>query len=48
MTKKSALIQALVFLVFIGLFFILHLALPDREFSEQENRLLQSAPKFTF
>lgn len=47
MTKKSALIQALVFLIFIGAFFILHFALPDKEFSEQENRPLQTAPPFS-
>ena len=47
MTKKSALIQALVFLIFIGALFVLHLALPDRDFSEQENRPLQTAPQFT-
>ena len=48
MTKRSALIQALIFIIFIGAFFLLHLALPDRDFSEQENRTLQTAPKFTF
>ena len=48
MTKKSALIQALVFLIVIGALFILHLALPDRDFSEQENRALQTVPQFSF
>ena len=48
MTKRSALIQALIFIIFIGAFFLLHLALPDKDFSEQENRTLQTAPKFTF
>lgn len=48
MNKKNAsLIQILVFLAFIGAFFVLHLALPDRSFSEQENRALQTAPKFS-
>ena len=44
---KSALIQTLLFAVFIGAFFVLHLALPDRDFSERENRVLQTAPRFT-
>ena len=47
MKAKSTLIQALIFTVFIGAFFVLHLALPDRDFSERENRVLQTAPRFT-
>jgi len=46
--KKTAIwIQCLVFLAFITCFFLLNLILPDRSFSQQENRVLQSAPKFT-
>ena len=48
MKKNAHLAEALVFLVFIGLFFVLNLALPDKDFSQQENRMLQTAPKFTF
>lgn len=47
MKVKSALIQTLLFTVFIGVFFVLHLAMPDRDFSERENRALQTAPRFT-
>lgn len=47
MNKKTSLAQTLVFVLFIGLFCVLHFALPDRSFSEQENRSLQTAPKFT-
>jgi len=36
-----------VFLAFIALFFLLNLLLPDRDFSEQENRSLQTAPVFS-
>jgi hypothetical protein len=48
MKKKALLAETLVFLLFLGLFFVWNLALPDRAFSEQENRMLQTAPKFTF
>jgi len=48
MKKKTLLAQTMVFLIFIGLFFVLNLALPDKTFSQQENRMLQTAPKFTF
>ena len=48
MSKRAKWIQALLFLAFIAAFFLLNLFLPDRTFSEQENRYLQSAPKFTF
>ena len=47
--KKTALwIQSIILLVFISAFFVLNIVLPDRAFSEQENRYLQTAPKFTF
>lgn len=36
-----------IFLAFISLFFLLNLFLPDRDFSEQENRSLQTAPVFS-
>lgn len=48
MKNKAHLAETLVFLAFIGLFFVLNLALPDRSFSEQENRMLQTAPHFSF
>ena len=35
------------FLAFIALFFLLNLLVPDRDFSEQENRSLQMAPALT-
>ena len=47
MSKRSAIWQILVFLLFLGAFFVLHLALPDRGFSERENRSLQTAPRFS-
>lgn len=47
--KKSALwIQAVILLAFLAAFFLLNLVLPDRDFSEQENRYLQAAPHFSF
>lgn len=48
MSKKALWIQSGVFLAFIALFFILNLVSPDREFSQQENRTLQTAPAFSF
>ena len=48
MSKKALWLQSIVFLAFIGVFFILNLVLPDREFSQQENRMLQTAPSFSF
>ena len=48
MKKNAALAQTLVFLMFIGVFFVLHFAIPDKSFSQQENRSLQTAPKFSF
>lgn len=46
MRKTALWVQALVLLLFIALFFVLHLALPDRAFSQQENRMLQTLPDF--
>lgn len=37
-----------VFLGFIFLFFVANLILPDRDFSERENRYLQTKPNFSF
>lgn len=48
MSKKALWIEAILFLAFIFAFFILNTALPDREFSEQENRSLQQRPPFSF
>lgn len=48
MGKKALWVQSLIFLVFIALFFILNLIIPDKGFSEQENRVLQTKPKFSF
>lgn len=48
MNKCAKWVQTLLFLAFIGLFFLLNLFLPKREFSEQENRMLQTAPAFSF
>lgn len=48
MNKKALWAEALIFLAFIGAFFILNLVLPDRQFSEQENRYLQTRPEFSF
>ena len=48
MSKNAHRWQIGLFLAFIGLFFLLHLCLPDKDFSEKENRVMQEAPKFTF
>ena len=48
MSKLAKWIQTILFLAFIGAFFLLNLLLPDKSFSEQENRYLQTAPTFTF
>ncbi len=50
MSKKknlSDLAITLVFIMFIGVFFLLNLITKDRLFSEQENRYLQQLPVFT-
>lgn len=48
MSKKSCFAVSAVFLLFIAFFFIMNLVTPDIEFSERENRYLQTLPKFTF
>ena len=48
MTKKAMWAEVLIFLVFIGGFFLANLIAPDRTFSEQENRNLQTMPSFTW
>lgn len=48
MSKKALWLQALIFLAFISVFFLLNLILPDKEFSENENRYLQEFPAFSF
>lgn len=48
MTKRSIWVQISIFLLFIGGFFILNLLMPDKVFSEQENRDLTQMPKFSF
>ena len=48
MGKKTNWIQIIFFCVFIGIVFVLNLILPDREFSEVENRYLNQLPQFTF
>ncbi len=48
MSNRAKWIQTLLFLAFIAAFFLLNLILPDRTFSEQENRYLQTAPRFSF
>ena len=47
MTKRTCFAVCAVFLSLIGLFFILHLALPDRDFSPRENRYLEEFPRFS-
>ncbi len=48
MRNRGRYVETLVFLAFIGAFFLLNLFMPDRQFSEQENRYLQTAPHFSF
>jgi len=48
MTKRSSWVQIIIFSAFISLFFVLNLVLPDRTFSERENRELTQLPKFSF
>jgi len=47
MGKKANIIQVLIFVVFIGAAFLLNLFLPDKEFSEVENKYLKQMPKFS-
>ena len=48
MSKKENTASALLFIVFLSLFFVLNLFLPKRSFSEKENRYLQTFPPFSF
>ena len=48
MLKTTNRIITALFSVFIGGFFLLNLLLPDKDFSEKENRQLQTLPKFSF
>ncbi|MEG0940302.1 MAG: DHHW family protein [Oscillospiraceae bacterium] len=48
MSKHSSWVQIIIFTAFIALFFVLNLFMPDRAHSEQENRDLAQAPKFSF
>ncbi len=47
MTKHASMIQILIFSTFIAVFFLLFLFMPDRGFSERENRELTQAPAFS-
>jgi len=47
MIKRSSWVQIIIFTAFIALFFVLSLALPDKGFSERENRELTQAPAFS-
>ena len=46
MNKNACRIQSLVLIGFLLVFLILNIAIPDRSFSEQENRYLQTLPRF--
>jgi len=48
MEKKASWVQTGLFLAFIAVFAVLHLVIPDIEFSERENRYLQQLPDFSF
>ena len=48
MSKKAMWAEVLIFLLFIGGFFIANLVTPDRAMSEQENTTLQQLPRFSF
>ena len=47
MSKRANVILSVLFLAFIGLFFLMNLVIPDKEMSEQENRYLQTLPTFS-
>lgn len=47
MKKKSPILISLIFILFISLFAFANLILPDRSFSENENRELQMFPAFS-
>lgn len=48
MSKTTNRIITIFFAGFIGIFFLLNLFLPDKVFSEKENRQLQTLPNFSF
>lgn len=48
MKKRSSLFQTVIFTAFIAVLAVLCLVSPSKDFSEQENRYLDQAPKFTF
>lgn len=48
MTKRTNWVVTILFLAFVGIFFLLNIILPSREFSEQENRYLQQMPSFSW
>lgn len=48
MRKSYSISVIFLFCAFISLFFILNIAIQDKEFSPRENRYLQQAPRFTF
>lgn len=48
MSKKACFAVSAVFLGFIAFFFVVNLITPDAEFSERENRYLETLPKFSF
>ena len=45
MNKRYSIFLCVLFCAFIGVFAVAHLALPDREFSQNENRYLEQMPK---
>ena len=48
MKKTMQIVTAVLFCLFIGLFGVLHIVLPDREFSPTENRTLAALPVFSW
>jgi len=48
MSKRSNLIQIIIFIAFIATFLVILIALPDKSFSQKENRVLQTNPQFSF
>ena len=47
MSRKSKLIEVVIFFTFIFSLFIINLITKDKVFSEQENRMLQQRPKLS-
>ena len=48
MEKRYKILITVLFSLFIGSFLLLNLLLPDKEFSSNENRYLQTFPRFSF